>query len=238
MNKDRLTAYLAQGLSLIQIGTLENRDPSTVGYWVEKYGLEANGRAKYAPRGGLARDQLVPLVESGATLQEMAGALDRSIGTVRYWLDKHGLKVRNGRGRRPCIARDEVEAALANGQRTIGGQCRVHGDTIFVIENSRRVRCRECRKERVVEWRRRTKPKLVEEAGGCCRLCGYGRCMAALEFHHLDPAEKEFGLSVNGITRSIEKIRAEAAKCILLCSNCHAEVEVGFAKIRSSPTWI
>ena len=82
-----------------------------------------------------------------------------------------------------------------------------------------------------MEWRRRTKRKLVEEAGGRCALCGYSRCMAALQFHHLDPSQKEFSLSVRGITRSIEKLRAEAAKCVLLCSNCHAEVEVGFASV-------
>ena len=53
MDRDRLKRYLEQGLSLPQIGALENRDPSTVGYWVRKHGLEANGRGKYAPRGAL-----------------------------------------------------------------------------------------------------------------------------------------------------------------------------------------
>jgi len=68
---------------------------------------------------------------------------------------------------------------------------------------------------------------LVAEAGGKCALCGYARHSAALQFHHLDPATKSFGLGVRGITRSIEKLRAEAAKCMLLCANCHAELEVG-----------
>jgi hypothetical protein len=30
---------------------------------------------------------------------------------------------------------------------------------------------------------------------------------------------------VRGITRSLARLRAEAAKCVLLCANCHAEVE-------------
>ena len=30
-----------------------------------------------------------------------------------------------------------------------------------------------------------------------------------------------------GITRSLAKLREEAAKCVLLCANCHAELEVG-----------
>jgi ribosomal protein L30E len=48
-----------------------------------------------------------------------------------------------------------------------------------------------------------------------------------LHFHHIDPAHKLFNLSLRGVTRSLEQARAEAQKCILLCSNCHAEVEEG-----------
>ena len=55
MDRDRLEHWLAEGLSLTEIGSLTNRDPSTVGYWVKKHGLEANGKAKYAPRGRLTR---------------------------------------------------------------------------------------------------------------------------------------------------------------------------------------
>ena len=100
-----------------------------------------------------------------------------------------------------------------------------------MIEVSGRVRCRQCRIERVAEWRRRTKAKLVAEAGGKCQLCGYHRCQAALEFHHLDPGSKSFALSLRGVTRSIESLRREAAKCVLLCANCHAEVGVGYSAI-------
>jgi hypothetical protein len=52
--------------------------------------------------------------------------------------------------------------------------------------------------------------------------------LAALEFHHVDPSAKEFGLAHRG-ARSIERLRAEARKCVLLCSNCHAEIENGGA---------
>jgi len=43
--------------------------------------------------------------------------------------------------------------------------------------------------------------------------------------------DAEAGLAKRGFTRSIEKMRAEAAKCVLLCSNCHAEVEAGIATL-------
>jgi hypothetical protein len=85
--------------------------------------------------------------------------------------------------------------------------------------------------ERVAKWRRRVKLTLVREAGGRCKLCGYGRCAAALQFHHLDPANKSFALSHEGVTRSLAKARAEAAKCVLLCANCHSEVEAGYRSL-------
>jgi hypothetical protein len=48
-------------------------------------------------------------------------------------------------------------------------------------------------KEPIVH-RRRLKAKMVECKGGRCILCGYDRCNAALEFHHLDKTTKTFGL--------------------------------------------
>ena len=114
-------------------------------------------------------------------------------------------------------------------------ECATHGLTEFVLEGRGYYRCKECRKQRVLEWRRRARLKLIAEAGGCCRLCGYDRYVGALHFHHLDPPTKEFGISGRGFTRSIAKMREEAAKCVLLCSNCHAEVEAGIATLAPVP---
>jgi hypothetical protein len=79
----------------------------------------------------------------------------------------------------------------------------------------------------VSDWRRRTKRILVEEAGGGCILCGFDAYAGALHFHHVDPSEKRFGLGGRGLTRSIDALREEAKKCVLLCSNCQAQVEAG-----------
>jgi IS30 family transposase len=167
MDRDQLKRWLDQGLSLPQIGKLVGRDPSTVGYWLQKHGLVANGRAKYSPRGGLTREQLEPLVLAGLTLEKIAAELDRSEHTIRYWIERHGLP-------KPKLQRcRDMDIALAQGKRTVVRRCRRHGEGIFVIDKSGRVRCRRCRMEAVSEWRRRTKAKLVAEAGGRCRLCGY-----------------------------------------------------------------
>lgn len=47
--------------------------------------------------------------------------------------------------------------------------------------------------------------------------------MRALEFHHINSKEKDFGISFN-LSRTIDDLKKEVDKCILLCSNCHAEV--------------
>ena len=62
-------------------------------------------------------------------------------------------------------------------------------------------------------------------------FCGYSKDKTALDFHHIDESTKEFGLSDRGMTRSWEKIKAEVAKCILVCANCHREIHSGSIKV-------
>jgi hypothetical protein len=66
---------------------------------------------------------------------------------------------------------------------------------------------------------------LVAEHGGKCLLCGYDKCIAALGFHHRDPSTKAFGIGAKLASYGIDRLRVEAAKCDLLCANCHAEIE-------------
>ena len=140
---------------------------------------------------------------------------------MRHWLRRFGLQT----------VRATPSPAADAGPRV----CPVHGPTRFVRQGGERhLRCVECRKQRVLQRRRHVKEILVQEAGGSCRLCGYDRYSGALQFHHLDPGEKLFGLGLRGVTRSLERCRTEAAKCVLLCANCHAEVEAGEAALPSA----
>jgi transposase-like protein len=222
MTKEELEGYLAEGLSLEQIGKRVGRNPSTISYHLKKHGLKPVNQQKHLRRGPIPEDELRALHESGASLAEIAEAVDRGIATVRYWIDKYGLGPTAGGSRRAAL-----ERARQAGQREIDFVCRRHGRTPHVIENGGRVRCKRCRSEAVSASRRRTKRTLVKEAGGACLICGYNKCLAALAFHHRDRKTKLFALSRQGVTRSLEEARAEARKCILLCSNCHAEVENG-----------
>jgi transposase len=227
MDRASLEQLLGQGLSLAEIGRRFGKDPSTIGYWVKKHGLKAIGSDKYSPKGGLRRDELEPLVIAGASLAQIANAVGRSTATVRHWLAKYGLRTQcpAGAPRRPG-----AEQALVKGLRRATVVCPRHGAAEHVRDARGYYRCRQCRVESVVRRRRKVKQTLVAEAGGRCRLCGYDRCLAALEFHHLDPGEKAFGLAQCG-AHSIDKLRAEIRKCMLLCANCHAEVEAGFVEL-------
>lgn len=75
--------------------------------------------------------------------------------------------------------------------------------------------------------RRKVKSLLIKEMGGKCALCGYDKCQEALQFHHLNPEDKAFGIAENGSTKAFSTLLEEAKKCVLLCANCHAEVEAG-----------
>lgn len=80
----------------------------------------------------------------------------------------------------------------------------------------------------VRRWRVATKERIVLAMGGECYTCGYSSCNEALALHHLNPAEKDFGLGrVRVNPKSWEKIVVELRKCILLCHNCHSEVHAG-----------
>jgi transposase len=225
MEREQLERYLGAGTSLDSMAEATNRHPSTVSYWLHKHGLRANGAEKHAPRAGISKRDLRPLVEAGLTAREISARLDRSQSNVRYWIERHGLPS-------PISVRNRLrKQKIAAGERTLELRCSQHGATTFVIENGGRARCRKCRQDRVARWRRSVKLTLVEEAGGSCAICGYDRYPRALQFHHLDPAEKSFGLSARGITRSLDELRMEAAKCVLLCANCHAEVEGGLTEL-------
>lgn len=102
--------------------------------------------------------------------------------------------------------------------------CKHHGDTKHVLEGRGYYRCCKCRSEAVQRRRDKIKLQAVEYKGGKCEKCGYNKCVGALEFHHLDTNEKDFGISARGYTRSWEKVKAELDKCILVCANCHREI--------------
>jgi AcrR family transcriptional regulator len=164
----------------------------------------------------MTRDQLQQFVARGMSVREIAEEAGLAQSTVRHHLRRHGL--RTARAVAATLRREE-------------DVCPTHGAATFALRPDGYRRCTRCRSEAVIRRRRKVKEILVAEAGGACRLCGYATYVGALQFHHRDPELKRFALSRAGISMSLAAARAEVAKCILVCANCHAEVEAGIATI-------
>ncbi len=71
---------------------------------------------------------------------------------------------------------------------------------------------------------------IVEAMGGKCCICGYDKASQALDFHHVDPKEKDMVIA-NALLFKWSRIVAELRKCILVCANCHMEIHQGVTKI-------
>lgn len=79
----------------------------------------------------------------------------------------------------------------------------------------------------------REKEEYLKSVGlTCCQVCGYDRCEGALEFHHLNPEEKEREVGAMMKNRTpMKTFINEVEKCVLLCANCHREVHAGLIEV-------
>jgi hypothetical protein len=88
--------------------------------------------------------------------------------------------------------------------------------------------CSETVKLNYHERRRNYARKFVDnlkgERGGRCEVCSYDKCLAALEWHHRDPKEKDGAVLELARTSSYKRARKESEKCDLVCANCHREI--------------
>lgn len=84
-------------------------------------------------------------------------------------------------------------------------------------------------RQRIIKYRK----LLLEYKGNKCSLCDYSKCTRALEYHHLDPKTKKGNISemLASLRLGWDTLKTEADKCVLLCANCHREVEAGITKL-------
>jgi transposase-like protein len=222
MERDWLASRLPEGHSIESLARETGRSPSTVAYWVNKHGLTSQHAARHQAKGPLERGRLQALVQDGRSIRQIAAELGLSATAIRHWLSKYGLRTQPSRYFRSST--DKPSSLMR--------ECERHGWTAFVkTGRDGHYRCGRCNAEAVVRRRRRVKQLLVAEFGGACRRCGFADYEGALQFHHLDPTTKAFQVGGRGLTRSLDQLRREASKCVLLCANCHAMVEAGVATL-------
>jgi len=105
--------------------------------------------------------------------------------------------------------------------------CATHGDVTHTLEGGSYY-CAECKVMRSTVRRERIKKLGVELLGGSCVVCGYDKYIGALEFHHVNPDEKEGSKNRNIAGVPIKRLKEELKKCVLVCANCHREIHGGY----------
>lgn len=97
-------------------------------------------------------------------------------------------------------------------------------DREFVYSREQRTTKNTCRTCLINRHRFKLKAYMIDYKGGLCQLCGYNECHRSLDFHHVDPAQKVSNLGGKHCV-GWDTLRSELDKCVLLCRNCHGEVE-------------
>lgn len=138
--------------------------------------------------------------------------------TYPIWITING-KPRNLKSRRYCL--DCSPFGNHNTRRLAASVPNRHLPCVVCERPRKRDKGRRCPTCETLVRRFLAKRRAVDILGGKCYRCGYNENLAALQFHHIDPAAKAFG--VNKILhKSWAFVETELQKCILLCANCHA----------------
>ena len=94
-------------------------------------------------------------------------------------------------------------------------QQKYHKETWYPEHRQDRLDRSRKKRQEVRKWYREYKNTLH------CMDCGQSH-PATLDFHHIDPAEKDFVVSqILHETTSLRRLQEEIAKCVVLCANCH-----------------
>ena len=89
--------------------------------------------------------------------------------------------------------------------------------------NSLSTQAKVKRRRRTAHYRMRGLLRKIK-AASVCQECGESHD-ACLVFHHEDPSKKDMDVCVlASYTSSESRLRAEIAKCICLCANCHRKL--------------
>lgn len=165
-------------------------------------------------------DTLQILIGQGKSTYQIASEMKCSQTNIRYWLRKYGLNTKFISESKFCKI---CNAALEGKQRDY---CSKRCKGIEYTTNPNNYKNQQMR-----AYER--KKFLVDQKGGKCERCGYNTNYAALCFHHKDPSDKLFSIDSRKCSNTnMESLIIEAAKCMLLCNNCHMEIHNPLLMVR------
>ena len=157
----------------------------------------------------MEKEKLEEYISQGLSTWKIAELCNMSQPNVRYWLTKFNLKteftINKNNGNKKCPKCEQTKPLSE-----------------FYKSTKSSSYCKDCIKNSNKINRQNVKIKAIDYLGGKCSKCGYDKCIAALEFHHLDPNEKDKDYT-NYKGSFSDKLKTELDKCVLLCANCHRE---------------
>ena len=176
-------------------------------------------------------NKIIELYKEGKTMPYICKTLGVSKATVSYQINKEGIS----RYKAPV----EITEDLLDRMQIRYEECKslniVSKEFGVSINRLKYLRRRETKTNyEVLKNRRyRIKKLLVEYKGNKCKICGYNKCLSALEFHHLNPETKDFTIAYNQKYSNLDSLKREVDKCILVCANCHREIHAGIIDLDS-----
>ena len=175
----------------------------------------------------ILKNKIIKLRRENKTYDEIKNLLGCSKATISYHCKKYDLG--DSRLKVDDHLKNEInEYYKAHTIDEVVNQFNISRSTVIKYVENKRIELTddELRLKnyvRVKTYRQKIKERAVEYKGSKCVKCGYDKCIRALEFHHIDPNQKDFHLSAYKVL-SWDKIKIELDKCILVCSNCHKEI--------------
>ena len=208
--KDRYVSLIGEGFTTEQIALRVNLGKSTVKRHLIKLGLKTIHKKE---RVIIPKERIDELVKMGKSISEISDILNNK--SIKYWIGKY--KISLTKKHQPKIGEFKV---CPQCNRTLEVS-----SLNFFINKKGKVHgwCKKCNCRKTLERQQNRKLECINYKGGKCARCGYDKYPGALDFHHIDPTQKEFDISKLR-TYNIEKLKPELDKCICVCKNCHAEI--------------
>ena len=162
------------------------------------------------------RVKIQSLIDECFSTHKIANELGLNDGTVRWWIRKlrftpakNGKLVKGNKLFKRCPKCNCVKE--------------VTSEQFYIRDGNKIKCCKLCFLQDFYIKHKGFKQKCVDYKGGKCKKCGYFKCLAAMDFHHLDPSQKDYQISEIR-SKQWEVVKKELDKTILLCRNCHAEL--------------
>lgn len=177
----------------------------------------------------MEKEYLKKCIDKNMSINQIAKEVNKSANTISYWLKKYNLKTKH-------LSFKDKGVIDYGGNRCCPKCNEIKKITEFYKRRGKEgasVYCKKCTGLQSVERQRKLKQMAIDYKGGCCQIkdCGYNKYNGALEFHHLDPNEKDFNIGAMKSYTFGDKVKKELDKCILVCSNCHREIHGGIITI-------